>query len=103
MNRPRITIVALCWMAACTSSPDSVVGRWQRVDQPTEWMQFEEDGRFTARSFMDTMLVRGAYRQQGTEVVGTSTFGFQQTLELQDSLLVMQDGTKYRRVRPARE
>ena len=102
MGLPRIIALALC-CAGCAAPAESVVGRWQRVDQPAEWVEFGKDGRFTARSFMDTILVRGAYQQQGTTVVGTSTFGFQQKLELRDTLLVMHDGTKFRRAKAAGE
>ena len=96
MGRQRTALFALC-CAACAPSTGSVVGRWQRTDQPAEWVEFAEDGRFTARSFTDTILVRGTYQQSGTTVLGTSTLGFHQRLELRDSLLVMQDGTKFRR------
>ena len=84
----------------CRQSDNSVVGRWQRTNQPSEWFQFEHDNTFTARSYgLDTSVLRGSFAQRGTTVTVTSKYGHTRTLELGDSLLVMEDGTKYRRVK----
>jgi len=84
----------------CRQPDNSVVGRWQRTNQPSEWFQFEHDNTFTARSYgLDTSVLRGSFAQRGTTVTVTSKYGHTRTLELGDNLLVMEDGTKYRRVK----
>jgi len=96
-----VAALALCAAAAgCGgAAPDSVVGRWQRADQPREWLQFEEDRTFTGRGFTsDTTTVRGSYEQRGATVTARSVQGHAGTLTVSDSVLVMQDGTRYRRV-----
>jgi hypothetical protein len=68
------------------------------VDQPREWVRFDADGTFTGRGFADTVTVRGRWEQRGATVTGTSETGHTRTLVLRgDSLLVMQDGTRFRR------
>lgn len=79
--------------AAPATSP-SVVGRWQRVNSPDEWLEFGADGSF---SFPGTD-VRGRYRQQGAKVtLEVLPRGHGATLTLQDTLLVMEEGSRYRR------
>jgi hypothetical protein len=83
-------------LAACNDRAESVVGRWQRIGQPSEWVQFAPDGTVMARSFMGPDTIRGTYTQDGTRVTVTSNYS--STLTLRDSLLVMDDGTRYRRI-----
>lgn len=83
--------------AACRAAPRGVEGRWERVGQPEEWVRFEGDRTFSGRSYMDTSTVRGRYERQGDTVRATSTYGRTRVLVLRDSLLVMEDGTRYRR------
>lgn len=85
--------------AACPESSPSVVGRWQRVGQPREWIQFTADGAFSGRSYMDTLLIRGRFEQRDSVVTGTSVYGHTRRLVLRDTILVMEDGTRYTRVR----
>jgi hypothetical protein len=99
MSNPR-----RAWMAclagvalACQRSSDGVEGRWERVGQPAEWVRFAEDRTFSGRSYMDSSTVRGTYQRHGDTVRATSTYGRTRTLVLRDSLLVMEDGTRYRR------
>lgn len=74
----------------CRQSDNSVVGRWQRTNQPSEWFQFEHDNTFTAGSYgLDTSVLRGSFAQRGTTVTVTSKYGHTRTLELGDSLMVM--------------
>lgn len=96
--------VALCAAAACAGGASSpVVGQWQRTDQPREWLRFEADGTFTGRGFTsDTTLVRGRYDQRGDTIHARSVQGYAGTLTVDDGVLVMQDGTRYRRVSGAR-
>ena len=87
-------------VVGCRQSDNSVVGRWQRTNQPSEWFQFENDDTFTARSYgLDTGVLQGSFAQRGTTVTVTSKYGHTRTLELGDSFLVMEDGTKYRRIK----
>lgn len=102
MNAQRIAVLALGLVFSACQPSASVVGRWQRIGQPSEWIEFHENGRFTGRSFTDTH-VRGTYEQRGTRVIGVSEVGYRRTLELKDSLLVMQDGTRFRRSQNAGE
>lgn len=81
---------------ACDRATDSVVGRWERTRGQPEWVQFEPDGTVIARVGSDTSLIRGTYSQQGATV--TVTANYTRTLILRDSILVMEDGTEYRRV-----
>lgn len=71
MQRTR-TILAVALAAAavgCTSGGEpQVTGRWQRVRQPTEWVEFRADGSFMGCSFMGTDTVRGTFRQAGDSV-----------------------------------
>ena len=74
-----------------------VTGRWQRVDQPSEWFEFAPDGTFRSRSFTGND-VNGRYAQKG----GTITLtvlpeGHGATMTLSDTVLVMEEGTRYRR------
>ncbi|HEX8904807.1 MAG TPA: hypothetical protein VF771_08205 [Longimicrobiaceae bacterium] len=86
--------------AACQRPTPSVAGRWQRVDQPSEWIEFGADGSWRSRSFTGTQ-VAGTYRQTGRKVTMTVVpQGHGGTLTLTDSLLVMEEGTRYRRARP---
>jgi hypothetical protein len=84
--------------AACDRPTDSVVGRWERKRDPTrgrqEWVQFDSDGTFVGGVGADT--IRGTYAQQGATV--TLTGNYTVTSTLRDSILVMDDGTEYRRV-----
>jgi hypothetical protein len=57
-------------------------------------VQFETGGTFTAAVRSDTF--RGTYAQQGATV--TVSGNYNQTLTLRDSILVMNDGTEYRRM-----
>lgn len=82
---------------ACGGGRDDVVGRWERVGQPAEWLRFEKDGTFTGRSYQEPAAISGRYQQRGDTLTATSTFGRGGTLVLNDSLLVMHDGTTYRR------
>ena len=56
--------------------------------------EFEPGGTLTAGVGSDT--IRGTYTQQGATV--TVTRNYTSTLTLRDSILVMEDGTGYRRV-----
>ncbi|HET7463640.1 MAG TPA: hypothetical protein VFJ82_20465 [Longimicrobium sp.] len=91
-------LVALA--AGCHRGTPPVAGRWQRVDQPSEWIEFGGDGSFRSRSFTGTQ-VAGRYRQEGRKVTMTVVpEGHGATLTLADSLLVMEEGTRYRRANP---
>jgi hypothetical protein len=96
-RRLLILSIPLLTLGACTERADSVVGRWERIGQPREWVQFAPDGTVMARSFMGPDTIRGTYTQDGTTVVVTSNYS--STLALRGSLLVMDDGTRYRRIR----
>ncbi|HMJ16787.1 MAG TPA: hypothetical protein VK478_00215 [Gemmatimonadaceae bacterium] len=100
-SRGLLLALILCLPAVgCRQSDNSVVGRWQRTNQPSEWFQFEHDNTFTARSYgLDTAVLRGSFAQRGRTVTVTSEYGHTRRLELGDSLLVMEDGTKYHRVK----
>jgi hypothetical protein len=94
----RGVMLALAALAVgCQRPPAGVQGRWERVGQPTEWVRFADDRTFSGRSYMDTAEIRGTYQQQGDTVRATSTYGRTRTLVLRDSLLVMGDGTRFRR------
>jgi hypothetical protein len=84
--------------AACDRPADSVVGRWERKRDLTrgrqEWVQFDSSGTFVAGVGSDA--IRGTYAQQGATVRLTGNYN--STLTLRDSILVMDDGTEYRRV-----
>jgi hypothetical protein len=80
---------------ACDRATSSVVGRWERTRGQRAWVQFEPNGTFTAGVGSDTSLIRGTYTQQGAVV--TATANYTRTLTLRDSLLVVEDGTEYRR------
>jgi hypothetical protein len=80
----------------CDGRTDSVVGRWERTRGQRAWVQFESDGTFMARVGSDTSLIRGTYTQQGATI--TATGNYTRTLTLRDSILVVEDGTEYRRV-----
>lgn len=82
---------------ACDRATGSVVGRWERTRGQRAWVQFEPNGTFIARVGSDTSLIRGTYTQQGALVAVTANYT--RTLTLRDSILVMEDGTEYRRVR----
>lgn len=84
-------------LGACREGAEPVTGRWQRVDQPREWVRFDQDRTFTGRGFADTVIVRGRYEQRGDTVIATSAKGHTRTLTLSGTLLVMQDGTRFRR------
>ncbi len=103
MNRQKpllATALLVMSVLACDARSQSVVGRWERIrDHPrglNEWVQFETGGTFTAAVRADT--IRGTYAQQGETV--TITGNYTQTLTLRDSILVMNDGTEYRRMNP---
>lgn len=85
-------------VVACDGGTDSVVGRWERTRQPREWIEFDSNGTFTGRPYLrsDSSLIRGTYTQEGTTV--TMTGNYTRRLTLRDSVLVMEDGTEYRRV-----
>lgn len=83
--------------ASCDDRTDSVVGRWERTRGQHAWVQFESDGTVMARVGSDTSLIRGTYTQRGTTV--TVTGNYTRTMTLRDSILVVEDGTEYRRVR----
>lgn len=84
-------------LAACGGGPAE--GRWERVGQPSEWVELRDDGTFLARSFMGTDTIRGTFTVSGDTVRVHSTYGYSGTLVLRDSLLVMPDGTRFRRPR----
>lgn len=96
IRRVRAWIAALA-LGACVEGVNPIAGHWKRVDQPLEWVRFNEDNTFTGRGFADTVLVRGRYEQRGDTVIATSVKGHTRTLTLRDTLLVMQDGTRFRR------
>lgn len=102
MRSRAILIVLIGGTLACQRSPGPVEGRWERVGQPAEWVRFAEDRTFSGRSYMDSSIVRGSYERHGDTVRATSTFGRTRVLVLRDSLLVMEDGTRYRRADPTR-
>jgi hypothetical protein len=90
-----LAVSAACQRPAAPAA--SVAGRWQRVDQPSEWIDFAGDGSFRSRSFTGTEAA-GRYRQEGaTVVMDVLPQGHGATLTLSDSLLVMEEGTRYRR------
>ena len=100
MNRlpPLLATVLLgLSVTGCDGRSPPVVGRWERIhDRPRgirEWVQFEPGGTFTAAVRSDSF--RGTYTQQGETV--TVTGNYTRTLTLRDSILVMDDGTRYRR------
>lgn len=74
-----------------------MVGRWQRLDQPSEWLEFGADSSFRSRSFTGTEAA-GRYRQHGdTIAVRILPEGHGGTFVLTDTLLVLEEGTRYRR------
>ena len=75
----------------------SVVGRWRRVDQPREWVEFASDSSFTGRSYSESTEIRGRYEQRSAVVTATSVYGHTRRLTVTDTLLVMEDGTRFRR------
>jgi hypothetical protein len=95
-RRCGLVVALACAALACQRSSGGVQGRWERVGQPTEWVRFAEDRTFSGRSYMDSALVRGTYEQRGDTVRATSSYGRTRTLVRRDSLLVMEDGTRYR-------
>src|SRR5687767_4142599 len=103
MTRLRLFLATLLLglpAVACDGRADSVIGRWERIHQPREWVQFESDGTFMGRSYFrsDTSLIRGTHRQDGSTVtITTMPRNYTRTLTLRDSILVMDDGTQYRR------
>jgi hypothetical protein len=89
---------------ACEAPPPSVVGRWQRFGylrepKQREWIQFDSDRTLVGRSFMDASLIRGRFEQRGATVTVRSVYGHTRRLTPQDTILVMEDGTKYRRLK----
>ncbi len=98
--RRRHALVALAAVAiqlGCRAQTPSVVGRWERIGvrRPgSEWVEFADDGTFTAAVLADTM--HGTYTQRGRTV--TATVNYTRRLTLRGTTLVMEDGTKYRRV-----
>ena len=99
MKRFRVWVSALILGllgVACDRPTDPVVGRWERTRGQPAWVQFESDGTFMARVGSDTSLIRGTYIQQGATV--TVTANYTRTMTLRDSILVVEDGTEYRRV-----
>jgi hypothetical protein len=89
---------------ACEASPPSVIGRWERFGyrrepKRAEVIQFDSDSTFMGRSYMDTTLIRGTFEQRGATVTVRSVYGYTRRLTLQDTILVMEDGTKYRRLK----
>jgi hypothetical protein len=100
MNRLRLFLATLLLGlpgVACDRPTDAVVGRWERTRGQPAWVQFESDGTLIARVGSDTSFIRGTYTQQGATV--TVTGNYTRTMTLRDSILVMEDGTEYRRVR----
>ena len=94
--------LAAAAVLGCHGSRDSVEGRWERVGRPDEWVRFDADGTFTGRSYLDSTLIRGTYEQRGDSVAAASTYGRASTLLLHGSVLVMEDGTEYRRAQRPR-
>ncbi|HYH80171.1 MAG TPA: hypothetical protein VEX86_10245 [Longimicrobium sp.] len=91
-------LAALLLASACASGARGVEGRWQRLDQPSEWIEFGADGSFRSRSFTGTE-VAGRYTQEGgTVLMKPLPEGHGARMTLADSLLVMEEGTRYRRV-----
>lgn len=86
--------------AACGRGGHPAEGRWERIGQPAEWLELRRDGTFQARSFMGTDTVRGTIAVDGDTLRLRSTYGHSGTLVLHDSILVMGDGTRYRRPAP---
>lgn len=101
--RAVVALAALLAAAGCepqepAEAVPAVAGRWQRVDQPSEWFEFAADGTFRSRSLTGND-VAGRYAQKG----GTVTLmvlpeGHGARMTLSDTLLVMEEGTRYRRV-----
>ena len=101
MKRSNVWLCALIVglsVGACDHRPaaDSVVGRWERTGGSRAWVQFESNGTFTARAGSDTSLIRGTYTQRGDTV--TVVANYTRKMTLRDSILVVEDGTEYRRV-----
>jgi len=94
------TLLVTLPAVACDGRADSVVGRWEYTRQPREWVQFDPNGTFMARSFTEPDTIRGTYKQDGSTVTITNARNHTTTLTLRDSVLVMEDGagTEYRRV-----
>lgn len=98
ITRRGAALAALLLATACGHGAASVQGRWQRLDQPSEWIEFGADGSFRSRSFTGTE-VAGRYRQEGkTVTMDVLPEGNGARMTLADSLLVMEEGTRYRRV-----
>lgn len=105
MRMAAVALLALSLGCRRAATPDTsgtpntpaVAGRWQRVDQASEWIELAGDGSFRSHSFMGTE-VAGRYTQQGGKVTLTPLpEGHGATLTLADTLLVMEEGTRYRR------
>jgi hypothetical protein len=87
-----------CDRGAPADAPPTVEGRWQRIDQPSEWFEFASDGTWRSRSFTGTEI-EGRYRQAGSTVTITVIpVGHGATFTVGDTLMVMEEGTRYRRV-----
>lgn len=48
---------------------------------------------------MEATPIRGRFQQRGAVVTATSVYGHTRRLTLRDTILVMEDGTRFRRVR----
>jgi hypothetical protein len=92
-----VTVLGIA-TSACQESAPTLIGRWQSTRQPREWLELASDSTFVAQAYMDTTLIRGTYHQHGSTVTLLSVYGHSGTLTLRDSILVMQDGTTYRRL-----
>lgn len=80
-------------------SAPSVAGRWQRVDLPGEWIEFAADGTFAGESAAAGTTIAGRFRQEEQMVTLTPLpEGRGAMLTLVDTLLVMEEGSRYRRV-----
>lgn len=93
----KTAVAAVLAAAAGCGGGHAAEGRWERVGQPTEWVELRDDGTFLARSFMGTDTVRGTFQAAGDTVRLQSTYGYSGTLVLRDSILEMDDGTRFRR------
>ena len=98
-----LALVALLAAAGCeggvpVDTASSVKGRWQRINQPSEWFEFADDGTWRSRSFTGTEI-EGRYRQTGSTVTITVIpVGHGATFTVGDTVMVMEEGTRYRRV-----
>lgn len=99
LARTLLAVALVAAAAGCAGGGEpQVAGLWQRVGQPSEWVEFRADGSFMGRSFMGTDTVRGTFRQAGDSVFTRSTYGYAETLVQHDTVLLMDDGTRFRRV-----